>query len=43
VAAIRCYNRCGFTVYGVEPQAIRHDGVMYDELLMARQAAARKA
>jgi RimJ/RimL family protein N-acetyltransferase len=39
VAAIRCYTRCGFTVYGVEPQALRHDGVMYDELLLARQAA----
>jgi len=38
VAAIRCYTRCGFTVYGVEPQAVWHDGVMYDELLMARKA-----
>jgi ribosomal protein S18 acetylase RimI-like enzyme len=35
-AAIRCYTRCGFTVYGTEPQAICHDGVCYDELLMAR-------
>jgi RimJ/RimL family protein N-acetyltransferase len=33
--AIRCYLRFGFTVYGVEPQVIFHDGVYYDELLMA--------
>ena len=33
--AIRCYTRCGFTVYGVEPQAIYTNGTMYDELLMA--------
>jgi RimJ/RimL family protein N-acetyltransferase len=35
-AAIRCYARCGFTVYGVEPQVIHYQGVLYDELLMAR-------
>jgi len=35
-AAIRCYTRCGFTVYGLEPSALYYDGVMYDELLMAR-------
>ena len=34
--AIRCYARCGFQVFGTEPQAIYHDGVFYDELLMAR-------
>lgn len=34
--AIRCYTRCGFTVYGVEPQVIRHEGALHDELLMAR-------
>jgi len=34
--AIRCYARCGFQVYGTEPQAICLDGVFYDELLMAR-------
>ena len=34
--AIRCYTRCGFQVYGLEPQAIYHDGVFYDELLMVR-------
>lgn len=34
--AIRCYARCGFRVYGIEPQALCLDGVCYDELLMAR-------
>ena len=37
IAAIRCYTRCGFQVYGVEPSALYYDGVMYDELLMARR------
>jgi RimJ/RimL family protein N-acetyltransferase len=36
-AAIRCYIRCGFSVYGVEPEAIYHDGVYYNELLMCRR------
>jgi RimJ/RimL family protein N-acetyltransferase len=35
-AAIRCYARCGFKVYGIEPQAILNDGIAYDELMMAR-------
>jgi RimJ/RimL family protein N-acetyltransferase len=34
--AIRCYTRCGFSVYGLEPQVLRYDGVFYDELLMAK-------
>jgi len=34
--AIRCYARHGFRVYGIEPQALCHAGVPYDELLMAR-------
>jgi RimJ/RimL family protein N-acetyltransferase len=34
--AIRCYARCGFQVYGIEPKALFYDGVFYDELLMAR-------
>lgn len=34
--AIRGYLRCGFTVYGVDPQAICYNGVTYDELLMAK-------
>lgn len=35
-AAIRCYARCGFTVYGIEPKAVCYDGVYYDEVLMAK-------
>jgi RimJ/RimL family protein N-acetyltransferase len=35
-AAIRCYDSCGFKVYGIEPQAIYSNGIMYDELLMVR-------
>lgn len=37
IPAIRCYSRCGFSVYGIEPQAIQYENVMYDELLMARK------
>jgi len=33
--AIRCYERCGFTIYGTEPKAIRYNGNYYDEYLMA--------
>ncbi len=36
VPAIRCYVRCGFSVYGVATHAIYHAGQYYDELLMAR-------
>jgi RimJ/RimL family protein N-acetyltransferase len=36
-AAIRCYTRCGFSVYGVEPEVIYCDGIYYDELLMVRR------
>jgi RimJ/RimL family protein N-acetyltransferase len=35
--AIRCYARCGFSVYGIEPKAICYDGVFYDELLMVKE------
>jgi RimJ/RimL family protein N-acetyltransferase len=35
-AAIRCYTRCGFRVYGVQPMAILHDGVYHNQLLMAQ-------
>ena len=35
-AAIRSYVRCGFSVYGMEPEVIHHNGVYYDELLMVR-------
>lgn len=36
-AAIQCYLRCGFAVYGVEAMAIQWEGRDYDELLMARK------
>lgn len=36
IPAIRCYEHCGFTVYGTEPQAIYVNDTMYDELLMTR-------
>jgi ribosomal protein S18 acetylase RimI-like enzyme len=36
-AAIGCYERCGFSVYGLQPMAICVDGVCYDELLMAQE------
>jgi RimJ/RimL family protein N-acetyltransferase len=34
--AIRCYHRCGFKIFGVEPKAIYYNGVYHDEFLMAR-------
>jgi RimJ/RimL family protein N-acetyltransferase len=34
-SAKRCYERCGFTVYGVEPMAVCYEGQYYDEFLMA--------
>jgi len=34
--AIRCYDRCGFSIFGVEPKAIFYNGVYYDEFLMSR-------
>jgi len=36
-AAIRCYLRCGFEIYGVEPMVIHWDGKYFDELLMMRR------
>jgi RimJ/RimL family protein N-acetyltransferase len=35
--AIRCYLRCGFSVYGVEPMATIWEGQYQDELLMVRR------
>ena len=35
-AAIRCYERAGFTTHGIEPKSIFFDGVYYDEYLMSR-------
>lgn len=36
-SAIRCYTRIGFAVYGTDPKSNYHDGVYYDELLMAKE------
>jgi RimJ/RimL family protein N-acetyltransferase len=36
-SAIRCYTGCGFSVYGIDPQAICFEGKYYDELLMVQQ------
>jgi RimJ/RimL family protein N-acetyltransferase len=33
-SAIRCYQRCGFSAYGVEPKAFYIDGVYYDLMRM---------
>ena len=41
--AIRCYARCGFTIYGIEPKAVCYDGVFYDELLMAKAIEPNRA
>jgi RimJ/RimL family protein N-acetyltransferase len=35
-AAIRCYQRMGFTIYGTEPKSNYWGGIFYDEYLMAR-------
>jgi RimJ/RimL family protein N-acetyltransferase len=35
LSAIRCYERCGFIIYGKEPKALYHDGTYYDKYLMA--------
>lgn len=36
-SAIRLYVRCGYSVYGIEPESLQVDGSYYDELLMARR------
>ena len=36
-SAIRLYQRCGFQVYGVEPESLYVNGIYYDELMMARR------
>ena len=35
--AISLYLRCGFSVYGVDPEITCVNGVYYDELMMARR------
>ncbi|HSL44101.1 MAG TPA: GNAT family N-acetyltransferase [Anaerolineales bacterium] len=34
-AAIRCYERCGFKTYGIEPGALFHEGRYYDFHMMS--------
>ncbi len=34
-SAIRSYERCGFSTYGIEPKVIFHDHQYYDEYLMS--------
>lgn len=34
-SALKTYERCGFSIYGIEPKAIFHDGKYYDEYLMS--------
>jgi RimJ/RimL family protein N-acetyltransferase len=36
IAAIRCYQRNGFSIYGVEPRTLYVNGVYHDELLMVK-------
>lgn len=33
-SAIRCYERCGFRIYGTEPRSLCYAGTYYDEFLM---------
>ncbi len=35
LSAIRCYEHCGFKVYGTEPKAIKYEGIYHDEYLMS--------
>lgn len=35
--ALRAYERLGFRHYGTDPKAILHNGIYYDEYLMARE------
>jgi RimJ/RimL family protein N-acetyltransferase len=33
-SAVRCYERCGFKIYGTEPRALFYDGQYYDFHMM---------
>jgi RimJ/RimL family protein N-acetyltransferase len=35
-SAIRCYTRCGFKEYGIEPKAIFYNGIYFDQVLMVK-------
>jgi len=39
-SAIRCYERCGFKIYGIEPRAILYEDQYYNEYLMFRDLSA---
>ena len=41
--ARRLYEKLGFVVYGVEKNALKHDGRYWDELLMAKALCPRAA
>jgi ribosomal protein S18 acetylase RimI-like enzyme len=34
-SAVRCYERCGFKIYGTEPRALWNDGKYYDFHMMS--------
>jgi RimJ/RimL family protein N-acetyltransferase len=34
-SAVRCYERCGFQIYGTEPRALFYDGTYYDFHMMS--------
>jgi len=36
-SAVRCYERCGFKIYGTEPRDIFYEGRFYDLYLMYRE------
>lgn len=38
-SAVRCYQRCGFTIYGTEPRGMFYNGQYYDGYLMFRDIA----
>jgi RimJ/RimL family protein N-acetyltransferase len=35
-SAVRCYQRCGFIIYGTEPRGLFYEGQYYDGYLMYR-------
>jgi ribosomal protein S18 acetylase RimI-like enzyme len=36
ISAIRCYTRCDFKEYGVEPRSLFYDGHYFDQMLMVK-------
>ena len=41
-SAVRCYQRCGFTIYGTEPRGIFYNGQYYDGYLMSQDLDSRE-